>query len=63
MKLLASLTASLLGLASLTTTLAADSFVGSNLYYAAGLTDAQSTKLLAGLQSAGVKVLRVWLDG
>ncbi|KAL4946472.1 glycoside hydrolase superfamily [Aspergillus oleicola] len=42
---------------------AAKSFAGSNLYYAVGLTDAQSTTLLEGLQNAGVKVLRVWLDG
>ncbi|KAH8688763.1 glycoside hydrolase superfamily [Talaromyces proteolyticus] len=42
---------------------AAQSFAGSNLYYAAGLTDDESTTLLTGLQSAGVKVLRVWLDG
>jgi hypothetical protein len=42
---------------------AAQSFAGSNLYYAAGLTDDQSTTLFQGLQGAGVKVLRVWLDG
>ncbi|KAK7424570.1 hypothetical protein QQZ08_008580 [Neonectria magnoliae] len=53
----------LFGLSSLTTTYAAKSFSASNLYYAAGLRDAQSTTLLSGLQSAGVKVLRVWLDG
>jgi mannan endo-1,4-beta-mannosidase len=47
----------------LSVTLAAKSFSASNLYYAAGLTDNQSTTLLSGLQSAGVKVLRVWLDG
>ncbi|KAH7919242.1 glycoside hydrolase family 5 protein [Leucogyrophana mollusca] len=42
---------------------AANSFAGSNLYYAAGLyPDARAT-LLDGLQSAGLKVLRVWLDG
>lgn len=63
MKLLAFFTASLFGLSSITTTLAAKSFAASNLYYAAGLKDDQSTKLLKGLQSAGVKVLRVWLDG
>ncbi|GKU03582.1 glycoside hydrolase family 5 protein [Fusarium langsethiae] len=57
---LASLT---LALSSLTTTFAAKSFSASNLYYAAGLTDSQQTTLLSGLQSAGVKVLRVWLDG
>ena len=53
----------LYGLSSLSVTQAAKSFSGSNLYYAAGLTDSQSTTLLSGLQSAGVKVLRVWLDG
>ncbi|KAL4904312.1 glycoside hydrolase superfamily [Aspergillus multicolor] len=58
-----SLTTALLGLSCVTSTLAAKSFAGSNLYYAAGLTDDQSTTLLKGLQSAGVKVLRVWLDG
>lgn len=39
------------------------SFSGSNLYYAAGLTPDEQTTLFTGLQSAGVKVLRVWLDG
>jgi hypothetical protein len=58
-----SLASMLVGLSSVTSTLAAQSFSASNLYYAAGLTDAQSTTLLGGLQSAGVKVLRVWLDG
>ena len=58
-----SLTTILYGLSSLSVTLAAKSFSGSNLYYAAGLTDSQSTSLLSGLKSAGVKVLRVWLDG
>ncbi|KAF4996702.1 hypothetical protein FGRMN_4360 [Fusarium graminum] len=52
-----------LGLSSLATTFAAKSFSASNLYYAAGLTDSQQTTLFTGLQSAGVKVLRVWLDG
>ncbi|CCM01292.1 uncharacterized protein FIBRA_03341 [Fibroporia radiculosa] len=42
---------------------AANSFAGSNLYYAAGLYDDDRTTLLEGLQSAGMKVLRVWLDG
>lgn len=51
------------GLSSVTTSLAAKSFAASNLYYAAGLTDSQQTFFLEGLQSAGVKVLRVWLDG
>ncbi|KAI0794527.1 glycoside hydrolase family 5 protein [Fomes fomentarius] len=41
----------------------AKTFAGSNLYYAAGLTTDQRTTLLKGLQSAGMKVLRVWLDG
>jgi mannan endo-1,4-beta-mannosidase len=50
-------------LSSVATTFAAKSFSASNLYYAAGLTDSQQTTLLTGLQSAGVKVLRVWLDG
>lgn len=45
------------------TALAAKSFSATNLYYAAGLTDQQSTFFLNGLKSAGVKVLRVWLDG
>ncbi|KAL4731185.1 hypothetical protein ACLX1H_000146 [Fusarium chlamydosporum] len=58
-----SFTSLVFGLSSLTTTLAAKSFSASNLYYAAGLTDTQQTTLLQGLQSAGVKVLRVWLDG
>ena len=40
---------------------AAQSFAGSNLYYAAGLTQAQQTTLFTGLKDAGVKVLRVWL--
>ncbi|KAI0358966.1 glycoside hydrolase [Trametes cingulata] len=42
---------------------AANSFAGSNLYYAAGLRPDTRTTLLDGLQSAGMKVLRVWLDG
>ncbi|KAI0344085.1 glycoside hydrolase [Trametopsis cervina] len=45
------------------TTNAAKSFAGSNLYYAAGLYPNDRTTLLNGLQSAGMKVLRVWLDG
>lgn len=43
--------------------LAANSFSASNLYYAPGLTSEQSSYLLGGLQGAGIKVLRVWLDG
>lgn len=62
MKLLSIATA-FYGLSRLSGVLAAKSFSASNLYYAAGLTDSQSTTLLEGLQSAGVKVLRVWLDG
>jgi hypothetical protein len=42
---------------------ATQSFAGSNLYYAAGLNQAQQTTLFTGLKDAGVKVLRVWLDG
>ncbi|KAH8115463.1 beta-1,3-mannanase [Phellopilus nigrolimitatus] len=42
---------------------AANSFAGSNLYYAAGLSESDRTTLLQGLQDAGMKVLRVWLDG
>ncbi|KAJ4248468.1 hypothetical protein NW762_012805 [Fusarium torreyae] len=58
-----SITSLMLSLSSLAPTNAAKSFSASNLYYAAGLTDSQQTTLLSGLQSAGVKVLRVWLDG
>ncbi|KDQ61350.1 glycoside hydrolase family 5 protein [Jaapia argillacea MUCL 33604] len=43
--------------------LAANSFAGSNLYYAAGLSGSERATLLSGMQSAGMKVLRVWLDG
>ncbi|KAI0935851.1 hypothetical protein AcV5_004154 [Taiwanofungus camphoratus] len=42
---------------------AANSFAGSNLYYAAGLYDDDRMTLLQGLSDAGMKVLRVWLDG
>ncbi|KAI0771016.1 glycoside hydrolase [Trametes elegans] len=42
---------------------AANAFAGSSLYYAAGLRQDSRTTLLNGLQSAGMKVLRVWLDG
>jgi len=41
----------------------AKSFAGSNLYYAAGLRNDTRTALLDALQSANMKVLRVWLDG
>ncbi|KAH9949069.1 glycoside hydrolase [Amylocystis lapponica] len=37
-------------------------WTGSNLYYAAGLYDEDADTLLKGLQSIGMKVLRVWLD-
>ena len=43
--------------------LAANTWAGSNLYYAAGLSTAEQDSLFSALQSAGVKVLRVWLDG
>ncbi|KAI0016881.1 beta-1,3-mannanase [Xylariomycetidae sp. FL0641] len=43
--------------------LGAASWAGSNLYYAAGLTTDEQEKLFSNLQEAGVKVLRVWLDG
>ncbi|TBU28380.1 glycoside hydrolase [Dichomitus squalens] len=36
-------------------------FAGSNLYYAAGLSSSQRATLLKGLQSANMKVLRVWI--
>ncbi|KAI0336245.1 glycoside hydrolase [Cubamyces sp. BRFM 1775] len=42
---------------------AANAFAGSSLYYAAGLRSDSRTTLLSGMQSAGMKVLRVWLDG
>eukprot|EP01121_Diplochlamys_sp_Union-15-3_P018219 TRINITY_DN65_c0_g1_i1.p1 TRINITY_DN65_c0_g1~~TRINITY_DN65_c0_g1_i1.p1 ORF type:complete len:363 (-),score=44.05 TRINITY_DN65_c0_g1_i1:119-1207(-) len=38
-------------------------WVGSSLYYAAGLYTNEQQFLFQGLQSAGIKVLRVWLDG
>ncbi|GJC94574.1 glycoside hydrolase family 5 protein [Colletotrichum higginsianum] len=62
MKLLGALPV-FLQLALSVTCLAAKSFSASNLYYAAGLNNQQQAFLLEGLQSAGVKVLRVWLDG
>lgn len=52
-----------LALSYATISIAAKSFSASNLYYAAGLTESQQAVLLKGLQSAGVKVIRVWLDG
>lgn len=60
MKLLKTLSL-ILGLAEYAA--AATSFAGSNLYYAAGLTQSQQTTLFTGLKDAGVQVLRVWLDG
>jgi len=39
------------------------SFAGSNLYYGAGLYPNEQTFLFSNLQKAGIKVLRVWLDG
>ncbi|KAH9948649.1 glycoside hydrolase [Amylocystis lapponica] len=42
---------------------AANSFAGSNLYYAAGLSDNETDTLFQGLQSASMKVLRVWVGG
>ena len=63
MKALSLWTGLLFGLSSLTTSYAFKSFSASNLYYAAGLKESQQTTLFEGLQSAGVKVLRVWLDG
>lgn len=53
----------LLALLSVVSVHATQSFSASNLYYAAGLTNAQQDTLFSGLQSAGMKVLRVWLDG
>ncbi|KAG8846974.1 hypothetical protein FRB96_001724 [Tulasnella sp. 330] len=41
----------------------ATSFAGANLYYAAGLSSSQRATYFAALQKAGMKVLRVWLDG
>ncbi|GKT59711.1 hypothetical protein ColTof4_10934 [Colletotrichum tofieldiae] len=62
MKLFAALPV-LIHLSLSATCLAAKSFSASNLYYAAGLNTQQQTFLFEGLRSAGVKVLRVWLDG
>ncbi|KAH9839971.1 glycoside hydrolase [Rhodofomes roseus] len=42
---------------------AANSFAGSSLYYAAGISEDDRTTLLKGMQSAGLKVLRVWIGG
>ncbi|KAF2762541.1 glycoside hydrolase family 5 protein [Pseudovirgaria hyperparasitica] len=61
MKTFTSLTVALL--ASAQAASAFQSWVGSNLYYAAGLDTDQQDTLLCALSEAGVKVLRVWLDG
>ncbi|KAG8959355.1 hypothetical protein FRC03_008085 [Tulasnella sp. 419] len=42
---------------------AANVWSGTNLYYAAGLSASQRASYFSALQSAGMKVLRVWLDG
>ncbi|KAL5534217.1 hypothetical protein ACEPAG_679 [Sanghuangporus baumii] len=42
--------------------LAANSFTGSNLYHAAGLSPGARETLLQ-MEDAGMKVLRVWLNG
>ncbi|EJD44896.1 glycoside hydrolase [Auricularia subglabra TFB-10046 SS5] len=64
--------ASLLSLALSSSAIAANTTVakrantvysGSNLYYAAGLRSDTRAYYLGKLQEAGVKVLRVWLDG
>ncbi|KZS89755.1 glycoside hydrolase family 5 protein [Sistotremastrum niveocremeum HHB9708] len=39
------------------------SFAGANLYYAAGLSTNDQHTLCSAMQSANMKVLRVWLDG
>ncbi|KAI0651460.1 glycoside hydrolase [Trametes meyenii] len=41
----------------------ANTFAGSNLYYAPGLRKDSRNTLLQGLKDAEMKVLRVWLDG
>jgi len=48
---------------SIFTALAAKSFAGSNLYYAPGLYSNTQEFLFSNLQNAGIKVIRVWLDG
>jgi len=53
--------ASILAIAS--SAFAANSFAGSNLYYAAGLSSSQQDTLFSAMKSAGMKVLRVWVDG
>ena len=79
MKFLQSLVLALLPAVKLAN--AATNFAGTNLYYAAGLTDSQRAKYLeyvgiwirpmvvkltfshSALKDAGMKVIRVWLDG
>lgn len=51
------------GIQAAPATSGAKSFAGSNLYYAAGLRNDTRASLLDALQSANMKVLRVWLDG
>ncbi|GME50098.1 putative glycoside hydrolase family 5 protein [Neofusicoccum parvum] len=63
MKFLTFLASALVALGGFHQASAAQSFSGSNLYYAAGLSTDQQNTLFTKLQSAGVKVLRVWLDG
>jgi mannan endo-1,4-beta-mannosidase len=63
MKLSSLITATAIWLLGMPVIDAYQSFAGSNLYYAAGLSSDQQDTLFSGLQSAGVKVLRVWLDG
>lgn len=63
MKFLSFVASTALTLTALPGAMAAKSFSASNLYYAAGLSTDDQTTLFTGLQSAGVKVLRVWLDG
>lgn len=46
-----------------TTAEANPSWVGTSLYYIAGLHSDTQQYLFQNLQSAGVKVIRVWLDG
>ncbi|KAJ6151697.1 glycoside hydrolase family 5 protein [Penicillium chermesinum] len=62
MRLFPTLVACLVSLAGAPRVFAAKSFAGSNLYYAAGLSSDEQETLFSGLQDAGAKVLRVWLD-
>merc|ERR1712137_43638 len=54
---------SLVALLLVASVLGAQNWAGSNLYYAAGLSQSQQDYLFSNLQSAGCKVIRVWLDG